>query len=79
MPHHCPLPSGNHHFFSISACLFWFGLFTYFVGFFCLFVCFIFISHMSEIDDIFLNSPINMGSKLEAEAAGESEGPVRMQ
>ena len=34
---------------------------------------------MSEIDDIFLKSPINMGSKLEAEAVGESEGPVRMQ
>lgn len=44
-----------------------------------LFVCFIYISHMSEIDDIFLKSPINMGSKLEAEAVGESEGPVRMQ
>lgn len=34
---------------------------------------------MSELDDIFLKSPINMGSKLEAEAAGESERPVRMQ
>ena len=45
-----------------------------------LFVClFLYISHMSEIDDIFLKSPINMGSKLEAEAVGESEGPVRMQ
>lgn len=34
---------------------------------------------MSELGDIFLKSPISMGSKLEAEAAGESEGPVWMQ
>lgn len=34
---------------------------------------------MSELDDIFLKSPISMGSKLEAATAGESERPVRMQ
>lgn len=50
---------------------------VYLFWFFCLFV--FYISHRSELDDIFLKSPISMGSKLEAAAAGESERPVRMQ